>query len=153
MLRWLKIGLPRRAKVDMIPDGTNQRRSIPEPIFRGIDFVRQISAPSDCKRFIWGGTMRLIGIDLYKDGLMIRWLFAPDRADASDPLAAAALILKLREAALRDDVGTTFLSSTYASGRSNGTQRAEISFMPAVPADATSLTISLEGNDLTVDIR
>lgn len=153
MLRWLKFGLPRRTKVNLIPDGTNQPRSIPEPIFRGIDFVRQISAPSDCKGSVWGGTMRLIGIDFYKDGLLLRWLFAPDRGDASDPLPAAALISRLRDAALRDDVGTTFLSSTYASGRSNGIQRAEISFMPAVPADAGSLTISLEGHEFTVDVR
>jgi hypothetical protein len=153
MSKWFNVGLrSRRTKVMLMPDGTDQPRIVPEPVFRGIEFVRQISVPSDCERSMWGGTMRLIGIDLYKDGLLLRWLFTPGRVDASDPAAAAALISKIRDSVLRDDVGTNFLASTYASGRSNGVLRAEVSFMPDVPAKASSLTISMEGHDFTVGL-
>ncbi len=150
MWKWLNVGRrSRRTNVTLLPDGTNGSRIPPEPVFRGIDFVRQISVPSDFEHSMWGGKMRLTGIDLYKDGLLVRWLFVPAEVGGSSS-AAAALISKMRDSVLRDDAGNTFLSSTCASSRSNGVQRFEVSFMPALPLDASSLTISLEGRDFRV---
>ncbi len=153
MLKWFNVELrSRRTKVNLLPNGTDRPPRVAEPIFRGIDFVRQISPTSDSERSIWGGTVRLIGIDLYQDGLLLRWLFAPGMVDASDAAGGVALISKLRDAVLSDDIGTNFLASTYASGRFNGVQRAEVSFIPAVPANAASLRISMAGHDFTVGL-
>jgi hypothetical protein len=117
--------------------------------FTGVEFRRQIAAPIDCVRPIRGGKVRLIGLELYGDGLILRWLFVRE-VNGSDPHVGISLLSEIHGCVIEDDIGTSFYPSSYAGGRSDLVERAEVSFVPALPATASILTASLAGQDFVI---
>jgi hypothetical protein len=125
----------------------------PVSTFKGAQFVRQIPAPNDSVRPVWGGQLRLIGFEIYEDGLVLRWLFVADRSPGAHD-REALLLSRIRTCTLHDDCGTRYLPSSFAGGaRSDGTQRVEISFMPSLPTGASFVKVMLAGQEFVVPTR
>lgn len=121
--------------------------------FEGTRFVRQIPAPNDSVRPAWNGQLRLIALELYEDGVVLRWLFVTDQ-QIGEQDRGALLLSRIRTCALEDDRGTPYHPSSWAGGaRTDGTQRVEISFMPALPVKASFIKATLAGQEFVVPTR
>jgi hypothetical protein len=89
-----------------------------------------------------GGGFRVVSVERYDLGLIVRWLASPPVDDWS-PLPPVTL---------DDDVGTSY---RYTSGGSFGhatARRGDTMFVPAPPPTATSLTISHRDASVAVSL-
>jgi hypothetical protein len=118
--------------------------------FEGTQFVRQVPAPHDSIHPAWNGQLRLIGLEVYEDGVVLRWLFNTDK-QIGEQDRGAMLLSRIRTCTLEDNRETPYQPSSWAGGASlDGTQRVEISFMPTLPVSASFVKATLAGQEYVV---
>lgn len=104
----------------------------------GADLRRVLPVASDDL----GGGFRIVSVEFYERGLIVRWLVSPPVDDWS-PYPPVTLT---------DDVGTEY---RYTSGGAFGhltAERGDAMFVPAPPPAATVLTISHHDRSVAVNI-
>jgi hypothetical protein len=86
------------------------------------------------------GAIRIVSVELYEDGLVVRWLAAPPPDQSGVAIDVA------------DDQGTHYVGAGSGSFGNDSVHRGESCFTPAVPSEATQLQISSRGQTTALDI-
>jgi hypothetical protein len=86
------------------------------------------------------GAMTVISIELYDDGVVVRWLSAPPPSPSDFDLA------------LLDDAGTAYSPAGSGGYGNEHVLRGESTFVPSVPRAAKRLTLQLMGSAVTIDL-
>lgn len=85
------------------------------------------------------GPLRIVSVELYDDGVVVRWIRPRIQADVGGPRLT-----------LGDDVGTMYAPSAFGSHGNNEVERGESSFAPGVPKTATALRLRFNDEHLAV---
>lgn len=112
--------------------------------FRGIELRRLVRASP--VRELPG--LHLLGAELYRDGVILRWLFVSARAESGGDGAHRPP----QAFALWDDAGTAY--TPQGGGWIPGHHlRGDTAFVPAVPADATRLEVAAGRQRYELELR
>lgn len=132
---------PLAQQIEDMAERVGGRKHESAPTFTGRQLHRVVIGPMD------GPLPRLVSVELYRDGILARWL-----DDRIPPLTRAAL----PRPRLTDDCGTIYstLSGGATGGQGHQPLRAEAVFVPAVPSNAEALSLDIGlGSPLCVSLR
>jgi hypothetical protein len=113
-------------------------RGYPDDPSIGAELRRVLPVASDDL----GGGFRIVSIECYELGLIVRWLVSPpvDDWSPSPPVTVA------------DDVGTEYRHTSGGAFGHTAAVRGDAMFVPAPPPDASVLTISHHDRSVAVNL-
>jgi hypothetical protein len=111
----------------------------------GLNLVRVIPVMSDDL----GEGFRIVSVELYDRGLVVRWLSPSERDIDAPPFLSGSLVQPVD---VSDDQGTTYRPISGGAFGHVGSLRGESLIVPAPPPEAAVLTVSHENATVTVHI-
>ena len=121
-------------------------------MFKGSDFRALLAPPPDAVRSITTGELRLLSVELYTDGLVVRWLLVPTHEGSAIHSPRPLMDSPETNCTVADDSGTVYQPAEVSSAAWDSTHRTEVAFTPKVPATATELRIGVEGQTFVVAV-
>jgi hypothetical protein len=88
------------------------------------------------------GPMRVISLELYADGLAVRWIMSRSAGHETSPIIR-----------ITDDVGTRYTPAGTGAFGNEHIQRGESCFIPCFPQKARNIRLAFAEHSVTVEAR